>query len=108
MALDQDLKVIIDYLIKDAKDASKTSVLITVPDDYKEVLFGNKTDAVTYIESLGYTVSTNDPDEKSWRGWDVPLFRANEFPDGFAIGRDHNNYQLMHSSITNLQIKVTF
>jgi len=108
MALDQDLKVIIDYLIKDGKDAGKKGISLVVPDDYKEVLYSNLSDVKAYISQLGYTCQDNAPDDNSWRGWDVPLAREGEFPEGYALGRNHNNYQLMEASANNLMIKVVF
>lgn len=108
MALDQDLKVIIDYLVQDGRESGKKSFLLNVPDDYKELLYSSLEDVKAYLTQTGLTYQINTPDDNSWRGWDVPLTRKDEFPEGYALGRNHNNYQLMEASANNLMIKVVF
>ena len=110
MELDNDLKVIIDFALLDAKNAGKHSLVLSVPDDFKSILYNNLPAAVEYIKGQGdsYTVTTNAPDEKSWRGWDVEPSRQDEFPEGYEAGRDHSKYQLMQVTENNLMVKITF
>ena len=106
--IDQDLKVIVDYLVNQGLEDGKKAIILEVPDDYKEVLYKDKDNVAAYVSSLGYTAQVSGPNSNSWRGWDVPLSRADEFPEGFTLGKSHNNYQLMEVSPNNLRIRVVF
>lgn len=106
MSINPDLKVIIDFGIKDSIDSNLSNYRVRVPLDMKDLLFNNMEDVISYINSLGYTVTTNKPDEDAWHGWDIPNNRQHLYPDKLSSGRDHSNYQLMNITPNTLTIDV--
>ena len=104
--MNPDLKVIIDYSIKDARDIGKKNFRLQVPVDMKELLFYNRDKVVEYINSLGHAVMTNEPNENAWHGWDIPASRQSQFPDEFRAGRNHFDYQMIQITPTTLVVDV--
>lgn len=104
--MDEDLKVILTYLINDHKGETKPFT-ISVPQDYKEILYKQLSEAIRYINTLGYGVKTNLPDNSSWRGWDIgPNRQLEGFPEEYWSGRNHNLYQMMNGSSDNLVVLI--
>ncbi len=106
MSINPDLKVIIDFGIKDSINNKQDYYRVRVPIDMKELLFNNKDEVISYINTLGHKVVTNIPDDNAWHGWDIPDNRKHLYPDKLSSGRDHSNYQLMNITPNTLTIDV--
>lgn len=106
MSINPDIKVIIDFGINDAILSGEKSYRVTVPIDMKKILFNDLDNVVSYIESQGFVVTTNKPDDDAWHGWDIPNNRQHLYPDKLSSGRDHSNYQLMNITPNTLTIDV--
>lgn len=105
--MDSKLKVIIDFLIKDAVDAGTDEFILNIPSDYKPLLYQELSYVAQYMNSRGYSISTNQPGDGSWRGWDIVPLRQSAFPEEYAVGRSHSNYQLMSATPENITVKAT-
>lgn len=106
MSINPDLKVIIDFGINDAIALGEEEYRVRVPEDFKETLFYDLDNVLNYIKSLGYSATTNAPDEDAWHGWDIPANREHLYPEKLSMGKDHSNYQIMESSPNTLTIDV--
>lgn len=101
--MDDNLKTIIDWDIKNNL-TTPDGWALEIPDDYKDLLYQQLPDVTRYLNSVGYQVTTNLPDENAWHGWDMPVSRADEFPAEYLTGKNRQLYQLFHTSGANLKV----
>lgn len=103
--MDEKLKVVLYFIVKnDQENLSKTDQsswhLIPLPEDYRVPFVDDLTEAVDYLDSLGYDVKISTATKNAWHGWDIALPRAEEgFPAEFLTGRTRFNYQIMPENI---------
>lgn len=102
--MDEDLKTIIDWELKKNVNTPDGWAL-HIPDDYKAILFRQISEVTRYLDTAGYVVTTNQPDEGAWHGWNIPTMRANEgFPKEYLSGKNRGLYQLFHATEDNIRV----